>query len=138
MPRDTYKPKKVFSLKEANQTLPLVSRIIQDIVRVNDQLAEAHDLVRRLVDEGAATRAAEAEDHLEDLSFEAAAFVEELEAVGCHCKDPAVGLVDFPARLNNRIVFLCWRMGEPEITFWHEVDSGFAGRKPVAATGLSQ
>lgn len=138
MPREAYKPEKVFSLKEANQTLPLVSRIIQDIVRVNDELAETHNLARRLAAEGAATRAAEAKDRLEDLSFEAAAFVEELETVGCLCKDPAVGLVDFPARLGGRIVFLCWRMGEPEITFWHEVDAGFAGRKPVAATGLFQ
>ena len=133
MPRETYKPNKVFSLKEANKTLPLVSRIIQDIVRVNDELAEAHDLAQRLAQEGAATRAAEAKDRLEDLSFEAAAFVEELEKVGCLCKDPAVGLVDFPAQLGDRIVFLCWRMGEPEITFWHEVHAGFTGRKPVAA-----
>jgi hypothetical protein len=136
VPGESYNPKKVFSLKEANQTLPLVSRIIQDIVRVNDELAEAHDLARRLVEEGAATRAAEAKDRLEDLSYEGAAFVEELEAVGCICKDPAVGLVDFPARLGGRIVFLCWRMGEPEIKFWHEIDTGFAGRKPVAAAGL--
>lgn len=66
------------------------------------------------------------------------ALVEELGELGGELKDFEQGLVDFYALLDDRLVFLCWRLGEDRITHWHEVDAGFAGRQPVDATLFSE
>jgi hypothetical protein len=57
--------------------------------------------------------------------------VEEIHATGCIVKDLDVGLLDFPARINNEDVYLCWRLGEDRIRFYHRQDEGFSGRKPI-------
>lgn len=61
-------------------------------------------------------------------------FLAELAELGVEAKGILEGLVDFPAWLDHRIVLLCWKLGEPEVRFWHELQTGFAGRKPT--TGL--
>lgn len=123
--------RRLFTLEDANRSLPLVTRIIKDIVRVNDEMVEIHRQVEKLRDEGRSMKAQELSAGFYALAEEVEGFAEELEAVGCICKDPRVGLVDFPARAHDRIVFLCWRLGEEKIEFWHELEAGFAGRKPV-------
>ena len=62
------------------------------------------------------------------------AVVQEIEASGVHLKDVQLGLVDFPAEIDGEIVYLCWQFGEPEIAFWHRVEDGFAGRRPLPGT----
>src|SRR6266700_1051314 len=57
--------------------------------------------------------------------------VAEIEASGAHLKDVQLGLVDFPAELDGEIVYLCWQFGEPEVAFWHRIEDGFAGRRPL-------
>lgn len=59
------------------------------------------------------------------------AAVERIHSTGCVVKDLDVGLLDFPSRLNNQDVYLCWRLGEDRIRFYHRQDEGFAGRKPI-------
>ena len=61
--------------------------------------------------------------------------LETLRSAGVRIQDPAAGLLDFPARRAGRAVFLCWRIGEPSLGHWHEVDAGFAGRRPVDEDG---
>jgi hypothetical protein len=56
---------------------------------------------------------------------------EEIEEMGCLVKDLDIGLVDFPSRLGERDIYLCWKLGEPSIQYWHYVEEGFAGRKPL-------
>ena len=56
-------------------------------------------------------------------------FVQELNALGVELKDYYTGLVDFPGWMNGHEVYLCWRLGEPEVAHWHELDAGFAGRQ---------
>ena len=67
-------------------------------------------------------------DHLADAVKTA---LERIEATGCVVKDLEAGLLDFPALLDNEEVYLCWRLGEDRIRFWHRQDEGFAGRKPI-------
>jgi hypothetical protein len=67
-------------------------------------------------------------DHLADTIKTA---LERIEATGCVVKDLDVGLLDFPALIDNEEVYLCWRLGEDRIRFWHRQDEGFAGRKPL-------
>jgi hypothetical protein len=57
--------------------------------------------------------------------------LERILETGCLIKDLEVGLLDFPARINNEEVYLCWRLGEDRIRFYHRQDEGFAGRKPL-------
>lgn len=64
---------------------------------------------------------------LKDLREE----VEWIAGEGVILRDPETGLVDFPSRREGRVVYLCWKLGEDEIAHWHEVDSGFGGRKPL-------
>jgi hypothetical protein len=59
------------------------------------------------------------------------ASLEKIHSTGCLVKDLEMGLLDFPALLNNEEVYLCWRLGEERIRFWHRQDEGYAGRKPI-------
>lgn len=126
-----------FDLETANRSLPLVSRITGDIVRIHRRMWELWEGCRRSRDGGDEPLAAQERpdataERLQALAWERARFVEELESIGCILKDPAIGLVDFPARHRGRIVYLCWRLGEPEVAHWHEIHAGFSARKPTA------
>lgn len=57
--------------------------------------------------------------------------LEKIHSTGCVVKDLEVGLLDFPSRLNNEAIYLCWKLGEDRIRFYHRQDEGFAGRKPI-------
>jgi hypothetical protein len=57
--------------------------------------------------------------------------LERIEATGCVVKDLEVGLLDFPAILNNEEIYYCWKLGEDRIRFYHRQDEGFSGRKPL-------
>ena len=59
------------------------------------------------------------------------ALVEELGEVGCELKDYQMGLVDFIGRHKGRDVYLCWKLGESKVNYWHELQTGFNGRQPV-------
>lgn len=125
MTQDVGKPKKLFSLSEANGTLPLVSRVVRDIVRTYGEILKLESA------EGDALPADRGE-RAEALADELREYVREIEKVGCELKDPRIGLVDFPALLEGRVVLLCWKLGEREIRHWHEIHAGFRGRQPVA------
>ncbi len=123
--------RKYFTAEQANAALPLVRRIVGDIVSqhrtVMDHHArlQAHGLSDAVVErvDGARLLAA---DRLNEL-------VTELHDVGCELKDWETGLVDFPAQMNGREVCLCWKLGESQVAFWHEVRAGFSGRQALAA-----
>lgn len=129
-------PTRHFSLDEANRTLPLVTRIVADITT---EYREWRELVRRyeVVAGGATAEDGETEEqvHLREaidrVARRVTAFMAELDQVGCVLKSFDEGLVDFPARLEGREVFWCWKLGEPEVAYWHEIDAGFAGRQSV-------
>ena len=118
-----------FTLAQANSTLPLVRRIVGDIVQAHASASARRDDVERSTgtkEAAVAQQALEmAIERLEDL-------IDELEDVGAELKDYQNGLVDFVGRHEGRDVYLCWKLGEEAITHWHELDAGFAGRKPVA------
>jgi hypothetical protein len=118
-----------FTLVEANKTLPLVKRIVGDIVRVNAEASALKDRVDALSDGPDLTLAnKELERRLTRLNE----FVLELTEVGAELKDPRTGLIDFMGRHDGHDVFLCWKLGEETIAYWHELAAGFAGRRPVS------
>ncbi|WP_428938229.1 DUF2203 domain-containing protein [Fontivita pretiosa] len=130
------RPRRRFTLEQANRTLPLVSRIVADIVKAHKQATTIQIQLERLSPASRQRRPLEQEleramERLNDL-------VSELSAVGCEVKDFQLGLVDFIGRHQGRDVYLCWKLGEPQIDHWHELDAGFAGRQPVSLLQESQ
>jgi len=130
-----------FTVEEANSALPLVSRIMADIVEENGRLQELLPALKEARMQ--ARRNPNMVDELEGLRNDVASisarlegYLAELSRIGCVFKGPQ-GLVDFYSMRNGKPVFLCWRYGEDEIRYWHELDSGFAGRtelEPAATT----
>jgi hypothetical protein len=117
-----------FTLAQANRTLPLVRRIVSDIVRVHRDVRNLQAVLQAASakDQPAAQTALDHE--LDSLQT----YVDELVDVGCELKDFQSGLVDFIGRHDGHDVCLCWKLGEEQIAYWHEVTAGFAGRQPVA------
>ena len=122
------RPKRRFTLAQANSTLPLVKRIVGDIVRTHGLVLKYQGELERLSssrDPSAVQRQLDdAVNHLED-------YVDELTDVGCELKDYQIGLIDFVGRHQRRDVYLCWKLGEDRIGYWHEMNAGYAGRQPI-------
>ncbi len=132
--------RKFFTLDEANQRLPLVRAIVQDIVDLFRDIKERRERlanVKRVRGESASNRmyAEELEQVEVDILRDEdrfMVFVEELSDLGAQLKDPSRGLIDFYSRLDGRPVDLCWMLGEGDIKHWHELDAGFPGRQSVS------
>jgi hypothetical protein len=116
-------------LAQANSTLPLVRRIVGDIVKT-------HGMILRLqaeMDRSSGKEQAAAQSRLDESVGKLEDYVEELTEVGCELKDYQVGLIDFVGRHDSRDVYLCWKLGEEQIGYWHEINAGYAGRQPVSS-----
>ena len=124
-----------FTHVQANATLPLVRRIVRDLLELHPRwraavaVFETEQATASATGETPAARVARLEAGR--LAGEIEACLEELEQIGCVFKGFDAGLVDFPAVLDGRDVYLCWQYDESRVEFWHEVDGGFAGRQPL-------
>ncbi|MGA2496529.1 MAG: DUF2203 domain-containing protein [Tepidisphaeraceae bacterium] len=121
--------RKHFSLAEANRSLPLVSRIVRDIVQYHQAAVDSHVHM-----ESAATarQIRDCRENMESSLERMQEYVDELTKLGVELKDPETGLVDFPGVHQGREVWLCWRLGEEKVEFWHELQAGFAKRQPAS------
>jgi hypothetical protein len=88
---------------------------------------EVWPVLEKAVGNGGSRKAGELLEHFQ--KFEK--LLTELQGYGCELKGLEQGLVDFPAMMEGRQVYLCWQYNEPEIKFWHDVDAGFAGRQAL-------
>jgi hypothetical protein len=130
---------KTFTLDEAQSMLPVVDGLLKRAIE-GKQAAEEIDselsaLSRRIhlaggmyvdVSKVAAQRA-EMEQHIQ----RAREILSEIDEIGVQVKDLDTGLIDFPCRVEDEIVLLCWKTGEPAIEHWHTLESGFKGRQPI-------
>jgi hypothetical protein len=123
------RPKRRFTLEQANRSLPLVKRIVADIVAQHGKAAAHRERLEHLT---AAKDIAATQKELDGSVSRLADLVDELSDVGVELKDYEKGLVDFVGRHDGRDVYLCWKLGEEKITHWHELETGFSGRKPVS------
>lgn len=124
-----------WTAERANRALPLVRRITADLVR---RYAEWQALVLDFEVATARSTATQADPDAERIAGQvqrAAAdiegFVAELTELGVECKSLETGLLDFPGERDGRPVYFCWKLGEPAVDYWHELDAGFAGRQPL-------
>jgi hypothetical protein len=131
-------PERVFTLEEANALLAEIEPLARELVEHRRALAQARSTRRRLAAQVAGNgggidprMAVELDERVADELKALARCVNAIHGLGALVKDPDEGLVDFPARRGDEDVYLCWRLGEDEIEYWHGVDEGFAGRKPL-------
>ena len=120
-----------YDIDDANATLPGLDSILTT-------LADQRDELIRLRDQVAADETPEAEElrrirlRMQGLVDQMAAGVARIEEMGITLRDIPGGLIDFPALVNGRQVWLCWRRGEADVGHWHPVDTGFADRRPLS------
>jgi hypothetical protein len=130
--------KNSFTLADANRTLPLVSRIVRDLVArypVWRELVDEYELATssQRIDEPD-PRVEQLERQVTALAREIDGYIHEVTELGAEVRSPLdSGLVDFPGTHDGRRIFFCWRLGEEAIEHWHERDGGFAGRQPINA-----
>ena len=137
---DAGEAQRLFTLDEAHAVLPRVRELLEEIqVRaerlgaLNERLEEFRERKRQgdHAAEGEGRMAAEALGEAERISGEVRDLALEVQAMGVEIKDLRTGLIDFRSQRDDRVVYLCWRLGEDQIRFWHELDTGFAGRQPL-------
>jgi hypothetical protein len=132
----TKKPKKhYFSVEEANATLPLVRLIVRDIATLANTVREQHRRLTALQEGPCAPVQSEVDAaiaEMERAQEQMRQHEQELEQLHVELKDHFTGLIDFRGRVGGRDVYLCWRLGEPEVGHWHELDAGFMGRQKLA------
>jgi hypothetical protein len=127
-----------FTLDEANEALEELRPLAEQMVERRRELVEAQARRASLgaqvgTNGGDLTPSdfAEADEQLELAASELASCIEQIQAAGVLIKDLDRGLLDFPALREGEEILLCWHVGEDEIRFWHGMDEGFAGRKPI-------
>src|SRR5262249_42654164 len=137
------KKRRYFTVDEANKALPLVKMILSDIVRQNrvvEDLQQRLSMVsrerRRPSNDLYTEELQQSQAELETEEAKLQSYVDELSRLGVEFKGTD-GLCDFYAMMDGKEVFLCWRLGEPEVMYWHELDAGFAGRQRLSPVSAS-
>lgn len=128
-----------FTLRQAEQALPHVEKQIREALFIKAEFARAEKemraIARRVSESGGAFVNREEVAKLKSIRSDSAAklqqIVEDIHESGCLVKDLDIGLIDFPTLYKGAEVYLCWRLGEDRIEFWHEVEAGFPGRKAI-------
>lgn len=123
--------RKLFTLDRAVRALPLVRRIVADVVKHYQRLLAIQKEYQSAVGLGPSDVLEGIRDQRQQLMDRLNEFSDELHAVGCELKDYEVGLVDFPSVMDGREIYLCWKLGDETIGHWHEVYTGFASRQPL-------
>jgi hypothetical protein len=137
--------KRLFTVEEANAMLPLVRAIATDLATLSREVIERRERLTALhnsrrpnkVQDAYSEELTQIEDELNKDSERLHEYVEELRALGVEPKNGPEGLIDFPSQMDGRVVYLCWKLGEPEILHWHELDAGFRGRQSLYAESVS-
>ena len=126
-----------FTVEQANATLPLVQRIVRDLMELHPRWRTAvagYEAAQVEVTANGETDSAREERLAAGrLAGEIESCLDELTQIGCHFKDFESGLVDFPALREEKVVYLCWRAGEGRVEHWHELTGGVEGRQPIDA-----
>jgi hypothetical protein len=128
--------KRYYTVAQANAALPLLRSILRDISELAASLQDRHQRLVHLQNAGRIDEAHHEEiqhivsefesdqEHMKD-------YEKELQSLNVELKDYFTGLIDFPCWMDDREVYLCWRLGEPEVSHWHELDAGFQGRRKL-------
>jgi hypothetical protein len=128
-----------FTRDEAHRLLPHVARAVSEAINLKTDYQRADSELReytgRMMMLGGAIPD---RDHVlglrsrrDDGARRLKQTIDDIHELGCVLKDLDVGLLDFPTLYHGQEVYMCWKVGEDEIEFWHGINEGFAGRKPI-------
>ena len=136
-------PAHLFTVEEANHLLPQLEHILpslrllhRELIAKQQVLEELRAHVRGNGGSPTSREFSRLQEEVETLLAEIRSGVKKIEARGCLLKDLEMGLVDFPSVREGKEVLLCWKSGEEEISYWHTIEEGFAGRKPLRGDPL--
>ena len=128
---------KIFTLNEANQLLPVLKELLLQLLqkrRLATDLEiqiDALELIAASSEDASSKELHHLADKHRELVSEFYAVVDQIHQYGCFLKDPDLGLIDFYGFVNKKPVYYCWRLGEKEIGYWHEIGHGYANRQPL-------
>jgi hypothetical protein len=126
---------RLFTVDEANALLPTLIPLLKELKQqkedLDQQSADLEALTPAMRSNGHALDAVKHEQRIAALMSELTRGVQRVLALGVEVKDLNQGLVDFPHRRADRLVYLCWKLGEERLAFWHDIDAGFAGRQSL-------
>jgi hypothetical protein len=130
---------KLFTLDEAQSLVPVLESLLKRAIEGKDAAGQINDVLQQLahriyVSGGMhidIARVARQRTEMEAHIQRAKDAVQEIDAIGVQVKDLDTGLLDFPCKVDEDVVLLCWKMGEARITHWHTMESGFVGRQPL-------
>jgi hypothetical protein len=128
-------PTRLFTVESANALLPVVIPILERMQTDQHLLDETGDRLDSFTEamrsNGHAMEALRLEQQALRLRRQIEQDIIQIALLGVELKNIATGLIDFPALRHNEIVLLCWKLGEGDIAYWHDLQSGFAGRRPL-------
>ena len=131
-------PPRVFTPDEANAALselrPLVEAMVEGKRALDDAQERRDDIAQSIAGNGGGIPPAEfgaLEAAVEEAAKTLAGTIGEIQAMGVLVKDLDTGLVDFPGQRAGQDILLCWQLGEDEVAFWHGLEDGYAGRRPL-------
>ena len=130
---------KRFTLVQAQSLIPQLDRLLRDAVQAKSEYQAAEQVIQEFTERvmmmgGIAVnrdKAVESRSRRDAAAAQLRASIEQVQELGCVIKDLDIGLIDFPTLFRGVEVYLCWKLGESGIEFWHSVDEGFSGRKPI-------
>ena len=124
-----------FTVEEANALLPVVKPVLLELRAVAERLTLIREELAKVSPagrlNGQANRIVQLETEAIEVAQEAEALLRRLYGMGVEVKDPATGLIDFRSRRGGQEVYLCWRLGEGTIAWWHHLEDGVRGRRPL-------
>ena len=123
--------KKLFTLQEANTFVPQLLDLVPKIQKLSISLSNDFPDIKNAREKAKWNGGSEQGVGYLVAVLKYNNFMHKIEEIGCEVKGIREGLVDFPSIREGKEVYLCWRMPEKEILFWHDLNSGFAGRKPL-------
>ena len=123
--------RKVFTTEEANRSLVLVRKVVKDVLTLYCKaklIEEQYSVLDKEIDR---EKRAGLKGEYQQIFRQLKVYEQELQEIGCHLRDWQTGAVEWPAMLDGREIYLCWRMGEEKVEYWHEAYESFAGRRKI-------
>ena len=120
-----------FTLEEANETLNLIRPLMDEVQRIRQKVLQNQPEAWPALEKSAGNGGNRTLSNMVPDFEKFDALIHEIQSTGVLIKDINLGLLDFPALRSGGEVDLCWKYGEGEIAFWHEIEAGFAGRQPI-------
>jgi hypothetical protein len=122
---------KTFTLEEANALIPQLDALLEETTNLRDQIVSTGKSLQTVLQHAGGNGGNKAGGEYVLLLQRFNAALSFFQDLGCELKDLDQGLVDFPSYRDGKLVYLCWKRGEPRIEFWHDLESGFAGRQSL-------